>query len=434
MPAKSSSFQTILLIVFGALFLAGVMVFALATAGNKTSSIGNVTIWGPFDQASVDAVLRQAADANGQLLGVHYVQRDAVTYESDLSEALANGTGPDLFFMPQDQAVHNGGKAIHIPSANLTPTQFSNLFIDAASPFYATDGVVALPFFADPLVLYWNHDLLSAAGVANPPQYWDEIPALAQKLTQLDDAHTVQRAAIAMGEYRNINAAKDILTLLMLQAGNPIMAIDPQSGKLTVAFGAQGSDKKSGVVDALSFYTRFADPSDPSYSWSRAFPESRDAFTQGKLALYIGHASDRFLISAANPNLNFSIAPVMQLRSATTPINIARVYGLARARTSKNPDGALTAAYLLAAGNISAPLASALGLSPALRSALTTNNGQGVSDLVNKAALISHSWNDPDPVQTGAIFQTMVESVISGGVEAGTAIKQASDSFGSITI
>ena len=115
MPAKSSSFQTILLVVFGSLLAAGVMVFALATAGDKSANVGQVTIWGTFDQGTVDAVLRTAAEQNPQLLAVRYTQRDSVNYEADLSEFLANGNGPDLFIMPQEQALHDSGKAIHIP-------------------------------------------------------------------------------------------------------------------------------------------------------------------------------------------------------------------------------------------------------------------------------------------------------------------------------
>ena len=431
MPAKSSSFQVILLAVFGSLLAAAVMVFALATAGSQTASVGQVTIWGTFDQGTVDAVLRTATEQNQQLLAVRYIQRDAVNYETDLSEALANGSGPDLFIMPQEQALHDSGKAIHIPAASLSATQFSNTFIDASQPFYLADGAVALPIAADPLVLFWNRDILASAGYANPPQFWDELPQITQKVVQLDDAHTILRAGINMGEYRNINTAKDVLALLILQSGNAIMTYDISTGLLKLAFNAENSSSKSHVTDALAFYTRFADPSDTSYGWSRAFPESRDAFSQAKLALYIGHASDRFLISAANPNLNFSVAAVPQLREATTPIDVARVYGLAIARTSKNVNGALTAAYLIAAGPISTPLASALGLSPALRTAVSIES-KGVSDLVNKETIISRSWVDPDPVKTETIFQTMVESVVSGGLDVKASIEQAAAAFGSI--
>lgn len=407
------------------------MVFALATASNKNESVGAVMIWGTFPQTTVDGVLHVAADANPLLQGVSYVQKDAATYREVLTEALASGTGPDLYFMTQEQSVQDAGKSSHIPATSLTLTQFQNAFIDAALPLYAADGVVALPIIADPLVLFWNRDMMAAGGYASPPQYWDELPTIAQRITQYDEARTISKAAVAMGEYRNINTAKDILTTLMLQAGTSIVDRDMATGKLKVGFGSESNGSKPKVLDALVFYTRFADPADVSYAWSRALPEARDAFIEARVALYIGRASDRALIAASNPNLNFSMAGLPQIRSTATPVTSSRIHALALSRSSKNPNGALTVAYLMAASPVATPLAQSLGMAPALRDALTPQT-QGVADLVYKAVIMSRSWVDPNPGATSEVFKDLVESVVSGGDTVSAAVEDAADEFNAI--
>ena len=58
----------------------------------------------------------------------------------------------------------DAGETVAIPSSALSQSQFESTFIDAASPFVASNGILGVPILADPLVLYWNKDMLSSAG------------------------------------------------------------------------------------------------------------------------------------------------------------------------------------------------------------------------------------------------------------------------------
>ena len=58
---KLSMFQLSLLITFGGLAIAGVLIFSLAVGGGESNSIGAVKIWGTLDPAAFAVVLRQAA-------------------------------------------------------------------------------------------------------------------------------------------------------------------------------------------------------------------------------------------------------------------------------------------------------------------------------------------------------------------------------------
>src|SRR3990167_6965900 len=166
--SKLSIFQIALLIIFGVLGIAGVLIFAFVSTGNSTTSIGPVVIWGNLDPSAVDAVLQQSADLNQDFNQVKYVWKDSATYESELVNALADWSGPDFFILRQDYLLHKAGRIIPIPPASLPPAQFNTLFIDGANIFSDTRGTLGVPIVADPLVLYWNKDTLSAHGYAKP--------------------------------------------------------------------------------------------------------------------------------------------------------------------------------------------------------------------------------------------------------------------------
>jgi len=216
---KLSGFQITLLAVFGACAVAGVLIFAIATSSAKSSSVGPVTIWGTVDGPTFTQMVQNAASTYSALSGVTYVQKDPTTYAADLTAALAAGSGPDLFLMTQDQAIEDSGEVVLLPYTSFSATQFQNVFIEGANPFMVPKGTVALPIAADPLVLYWNKDLLATGGYAQPPQYWDQLYDMATKMTARDDAGNILKSAIALGEYKNIDDAKDILAALILQAG-----------------------------------------------------------------------------------------------------------------------------------------------------------------------------------------------------------------------
>lgn len=446
---KSSPFQIVLLAVFGGLAVAGVFIFALVVGGGNTSAVGQVTVWGTFDDARVQAVIRAAAETDDRLTGVTYVRKDPATYQNDLINALASGTGPDLFFLRQDWAYHDAAKVMHIPSASLSATQFANTFIDASAPFLANDGVIAVPLVADPLVLFWNKDLLAASGLTTPPRYWDEYLGLMQKLTVKSDSGELRKSGIALGEFQNVTDAKDILAALILQAGGAITTADG-TGKLFSALSPQqGSASQPGLA-ALRFYTSFADPSQDVYSWNRSLPDAMTAFAQGNVAFYIGHASRASLIKQTNPNLSFALAPIPQVRSAPKLVDTATVYGLAVPRTAKNPQGGRTVAYIFASPSVSQGFASVLGMASALRAvaSASTNTAPGSDagslqallatapktdqDLINGQAYLSVPWTDPDPIATGDVFRAMIEDTVSGALKPQDALTRADKAINQI--
>lgn len=427
---KSSTFQFIVLGIFGTLAVAGVLVFALAVSKNTAAQIGSVTVWGTLDQGAWSTVLRQIGEDNPALSQVTYVQKDPATYEKELTAALAAGQGPDLFIMRGDAVMRDIGKAFPIPYDVISQDQYRQLFIDATNVYLTQGGITAMPILVDPLVLYWNRDMLADAGYPAPPVLWLDVSPLVRKTTRRDDAGTILKSGIAFGEYRNVNDAKDIVALLIMQAGGLLTAHDSQGNLVPALSSRVGGASKAGE-SALAFYTQFANPARDDYSWNRSLPDAQDAFAAGDVALYVGFASERAVIARKNPNLNFAIAPIPQLSKDMNAITTARTYALATSRTGARPTTAASVAYTLSGAVPSSALSSALGIPSALRSLLAVP-ATSTSYMVNNQAIIARTWVDPEPSETGDIFRAMIEDTVSGAVTASEAVQRADQQLGRI--
>ncbi|HEY4517201.1 MAG TPA: extracellular solute-binding protein [Candidatus Paceibacterota bacterium] len=426
-----SLFQIILLAVFGSLGVAGVLIFAFAVGGGNTAStIGKVVIWGTFDKSAMQSVLDTAMRDNQDLQQVSYVQKTEATYEQDLSNALAQVQGPDLFILRSDYALKDEPKVIPITYEELSRVQFQNIFAEAANPYLGKSGIIAIPFAVDPLVLYWNRDILSSAGYAVPPAYWDDVPRVSEKITQRDQSGGIQRATIAFGTYRNIENAKAILSALLMQADIPITTVR-SDGTIAAALTQETGGSSSAADDALRFYTEFADPSQSDYSWSGSMQGARAAFAAGDLALYVGFASEAPLIASMNPNLNAAIAALPQLRGAARTSDFGRAYAFAVPRASGNPIGAKAVAALLDSATTSAAIARSLGISSALRKVLA-DPVSGNAAIFNQMTIITRIWSDPDPTQTDPLFRAMIEDTVSGASPLSQALQRAGQQMSQI--
>ena len=164
-----TSFQIILLCVFGAFAVAGILIFAFLVGSNSGSTIGPVTVWGPFDDVAMQTIIRQLSEDDGRLRQVAYVRKNPETFEQELTNALASGSGPDLYILRQDNTVIDAAKIAAVPYAQFSKEQFQTLFIEAADPFMGQDGVLAVPLTVDPYVLYCNRDILGSSGFSKPP-------------------------------------------------------------------------------------------------------------------------------------------------------------------------------------------------------------------------------------------------------------------------
>ncbi len=250
------------------------------------------------------------------------------TYQQNLIEAFAQGKGPDLFILPSDMIAGNEQYVYKIPYTSYPEKTFRDSFIDGADAFLSKDGVVGFPLVVDPMVMYYNKDLFSNEGIASPPQTWDELFNLSNTLTKKKDDGTILQSMIGLGRFDNVTHSKDILATLLLQSNNPIIQ------RTDTGFSAVLNENVSALpvapVEAiLTFFIRFSNPSDTAYSWNRSLPNSIDMFTGGKLAMYLGRASELFTIQSINPNLSFDVTQMLQTKGTNVKRTYGRIYAIA---------------------------------------------------------------------------------------------------------
>jgi multiple sugar transport system substrate-binding protein len=411
-----NSFQTIVLGIFGFFIIAGLLVIATVKARGGDARV-EISIWGSAPSAEMDD-LRERFFSKNDLLGVSYRSIPAESFDQELLEALAAGRGPDLLLLPAELLLRYRDKLAFIPYANYSARQFRDTFVQEGDLFLLPNGIAALPFSLDPLVMYWNRDFLDEAGIAAPPKYWDEFLLLANNLTLKDGLGNISRSAVALGEYRNIASAKELLSALFLQSGNPIVAPD-SSGVFRASLSQPSA---AGVLD---FYTEFANPLKPVYSWNRSLPHSTSAFLSSKLAVYFGFGSEYSALRKGNPNLNFDVAVLPRPRNATVGLTYGRLTGVAMLRSSRNPASALQVAYTLASPKVAARHREQSGLPPVQRGLLAAKPTDPFGAVAYDSAARARGFLDPNPRVTAEAFKQMVETVTSGKERSGEALGRA---------
>jgi ABC-type glycerol-3-phosphate transport system substrate-binding protein len=371
------------------------------------------------------AALETLSKANNNTAVASYTQIPAQDLERRLIEALASGTGPDAVLLPQELIVRFRDKILPISYKSITLRQFKDTYVDEAELFTSDQGILGIPFTVDPLVLYWNRDLYSTAGIAQPPKNWTEVQDVLPKLSKRNTTTgVVSQSAFALGEYSNVNNAKAIVSALMLQGGSPIVAKDDRGITISTLAGSD-SARTAAASDAVRFYTQFANPVHKNYVWNRAMPNSLQAFVSGDLANYIGFSSELPAITTLNPNLNFDIAAFPQAPNARLAATFGNMTGMVVMRGTQNPANTLAALMIIGGKDFVSLWSNYSNVAPARRDLMVSHPDDPYLDVVYSAALISRAWLDPNPRSTENIFRNLIERITSGQLTVPQALNTA---------
>ncbi len=365
-----SGFQIGVIAVFVVLALLGVVVFATGFGIGRNDPLPEVVVWGTVNEDVMKVVLSGLKRDTERFDRVSYVEKDPRTYNEEFVNALASGRGPDLFLLREKDIIAQNDKVLTIPFKKYSERMFRNNFIEEGELFLRKEGIMALPFSVDPMVMYWNRDIFSNEGIANPPSFWDEFFILSPRITKRDRSSSIVQSFVAFGEYRNVVHAKDILSALILQTGNPIVTFSERGG-LVSTFEEKLNYLEPPVLAALRFYTEFSNPVKSVYSWNRALPDSRQSFIAGDLAIYIGFASELPELQKANPNLNFDVAKLPRSRESNRSVTFGRLSALAIPLGSRNTDAAFEVAQALSSASQVSIFAQESGLPPVRRDLLS---------------------------------------------------------------
>ena len=289
-------------------------------------------------------------------------------YEDELWQAFAVGEGPDIFSIHNTWIGEYKELISPLPSSltipytetkgnlkketitvlrtekTLTKQELKNNFIDVVYDDVllsyqpnpdkeASDTIFALPFSVDTLVLYSNTDLLNNANIAEPPITWQEFQEQVKVITHVNEKGEIISSAAALGAGKNVERASDILSLLMLQSG-----VTMEQNKKTAMF-SENTNRSTASLEALNFYTAFANPVKEVYTWNENMPDSFEAFVNGKTAFFFGYAYHLPLIKARAPKLNYRISALPQISNDPTTskiVNFANYWVWTVAKSSKN--------------------------------------------------------------------------------------------------
>jgi ABC-type glycerol-3-phosphate transport system substrate-binding protein len=418
---KSSKFQIILTSVFGVFIVVGVGFFAFSSGGNKGSTT-NVLMWGTMSNESFYNFYYNLPIAKDKTVSITYEYKKESDFDKDFVEALASGSGPDIIFLSQDQILRQKNKLYTLPFQSYPERTYRDTYIQEGELFLTSKGILAFPVSIDPMVLYWNRDIFSSNGTAQPPKFWDEISALAPKLTKRDGALNITKSMIALGEYQNITNAKEIISTLIMQAGNPI--VSQQGGAYIPVFSSTFNRTVAPAVSAVDFYTEFSNSSKVDYSWNRSLPESQAMFLSGDLAMYLGFASEFDTLKLKNPNLNFDVAQIPQSRSNNTKVTFGKMKALAVTKNTKSPLAAFTVIYGLSIPDAISAFSQSEKLPPVRLDLITKGNVDPNQTLFYQSALWSKAWFDPDKTSTDTALKDMIESITGGRERTSEAVSR----------
>ncbi len=422
MNADQNKFKLILTGVFIFFILLGLVAFSTYKSPSNTSANINITIWGTIDKNIFDSYINKYKQDKNLEFQLTYLYKSLNTIDNQLVEAIATGKAPDAILIPQTLEKRYLDKVYLMTSI---PTRdFLNTFVEEAELYLRPTGIFALPFFIDPLVMYWNRDIFSNAGIALPPTKWTEFPALSAKLSKSDNNANITKSLTSLGEYRNVDNAKALLSTLIMQAGSPI--ISEEGGIFRSKLTYQGpSDILIPANSALQFFTDYSNPKKSVYSWNRSLPRSRQAFLSEDLAIYFGFASEFSDIKEKNPNLNFDVALMPQVLNANLKTTYGDIYGFSILKNTQNLVPTFNLISLLTGADSVSTLLQVADLAPARRDIISLGQKDPVKQVFSDSALISRSWVDPDMRRTDQIFQDMVENITTGRMDVNDSVSRA---------
>ncbi len=264
-----------------------------ATPSQEEVAYGNeVIIWGTLEDSVFETVFRNIAQEDKAFGVVQYFSVPEQDFDDELINAIAEGRSPDMVVLSADNLVKHRAKLLAIPYESISLRDYRTTYVDGAEIFALRDGIYAIPFAVDPLMLYWNRDMFASHGLAQAPTSWETIVAnVVPKITMTDTNRNIVQSALAFGEYRNVSHAKEVLMLLALQSGSAMVTESDRGYSVGINQStAQGA--RAPLEASLQFFTDFSNPNSPAYSWNRAMAEDKNSFLSGDLALYFGFGSE----------------------------------------------------------------------------------------------------------------------------------------------
>jgi len=431
---KLRPFELALVIFFGILGVVALIILSSVGPGGGNEGnenyVGPVQIWGTIPAAPFNRVLAEIKGADEEYEQVQYRYVAPDRFNDELVEALADGVGPDVIFISHEGLVEQRKRILPTSYESWPLRDFQDTFVDGAQIYTLSDGVYASPMLVDPLMMYWNKDVLTNNGFLVAPRTWEELvnvqlPALIERSFD----RSIRRGVVAFGVYDNTQNAFGVLSTLLIQSGSRLVAESIEYDSLTysVNLDKTNSPEATPFRNSLSFYLRFGQPANTLYSWNRSFASDLSEFISEDLVFYFGYGSEGKEIETLNPNLNFDIAEVPQGASADVRRTYGKFYGLSPLRSADNLPGASKVIITLRSDASVLALAEEVNMVPLKRRLVSNNSNDLYMRVAYRSAPIAYGWLNPDLTEVDSIFSDTVNDINENRSEVGTGARTAEE-------
>lgn len=384
---------------------------------------GTVTVWGTLDDDAFQFATSILGVKNKNII-FKYIERPLVGFDAALSEAIASGQGPDLVILTQEQLLRNRSKLMFQKLDANNILQYKSTYINGANVFLEDGAVLAYPLGVSPLMMFYNDRLMTSAGFAKPPEYWDEMDAYVAKLTQVTDNKDIISSLGALGSFVNTTYPIDILSTLILQTGNSIVTPELQNAQNGETYTAYKSYLGApSTAQVFSFFNAFSNPNKKLYSWNNSLPNDLDAFATEFSSIWFGYPMDKTRITKRNPNLSLKVANVPQIRNTRTRLTYGKVYAVAMVRSTRNATAARIIQNEMIGGDVHNAIVQDTNLQYPFR-VPPVNAKQTPDDvLYGRAAVQVVGFPMPSYEKTYTLFKNILTQLASGKIDENAAAK-----------
>ena len=403
----------------GLLLLAIVWILLAVFAGGgqkkaapKEEGPVTLTYWRVFDDT--DKFQEQIDEYQGEHgdVKIEYRKLTFQEYERTLLDALAEGRGPDILMVHNTWLPRYFNKISPLPEGKYKISDYEREFYPPAQETVKNNRIYGLPLTIDTLGMYVNEDLELESEVGESPDTWEKLigrngnPNLLKQINRRS-GDSFRRSAVALGN-NGVSRSQDILALLMLQNRTKMTNDQHTQATFNLTQDVEGQQKALGRI-GLEFYTSFADPRSPNYSWNDRNGSSVRAFAKNKVAYFFGYAYHAQELKRLNPDLQYRIEKIPQI-AGTAPVNYASFWVETVSRNSKHQKEAWDFVRFLTGKEPMQTYAEATELIPA-RKEISASGGL---EVMQEQLPSARSWYKGDADKADAIFARMISSVLRG--------------------